>query len=273
IWVLDLDGATGEKSLRTLVEQHGVITSQFTVKTGTGWHLYFLWPPTVEIRNSASKIGEGLDVRGDGGYVLAPGSVHPSGAIYTSSQNANVPEAPDWLLQLAASPARKGRLTADSNHGRGPGQRHERLIHIIGRMLKDGMGQAAILAGVLAENETFNPPKPEEDVRNLIADVMDRYAKPERKELTTSRRAEIVHLSEVRARDVAWLWRPYLPNGMLAMLSGDPGAGKTFLAMAIAASLTTGHVPYSQEICTPVDVLYLSVENDPACVVRPRFDA
>jgi hypothetical protein len=86
------------------------------------------------------------------------------------------------------------------------------------------------------------------------------------------RRPEILNLSQVEAKAVPWLWRPYLAMGMLGMLSGDPGAGKTFIALAIAAALTTGRLPYSGEPCLPVDVLYLSVENSPHHVVRPRFD-
>ena len=70
-----------------------------------------------------------------------------------------------------------------------------------------------------------------------------------------------------------WLWKPYLANGMLGMLSGDPGAGKTYIVLAIAAAVTTGHVPCTGEHREPADVLYLSVENSPEHVVRPRFDS
>ena len=88
-----------------------------------------------------------------------------------------------------------------------------------------------------------------------------------------STRAELLTLATVEAKPVHWLWELYLPIGMLAMLSGDPGVGKTFLALAIAAATTVGRVPYTGEPCTPGVVLYLSVENSPEHVLRPRFDA
>ena len=88
-----------------------------------------------------------------------------------------------------------------------------------------------------------------------------------------SRRPEILTLSRVGAREVDWLWSPYLANLMLAMLSGDPGAGKTYIALAIGAAVTIGREPYTNESRNPADVLYLSVENSPAHVLRPRFDA
>jgi hypothetical protein len=87
-----------------------------------------------------------------------------------------------------------------------------------------------------------------------------------------SRQPEIINLSEVEAREVDWLWRPYLPYRLLAMLSGDPGAGKTYIAMAICAAVTIGEEPQTREPAEPADVLYLSTENSPEYVLRPRFD-
>jgi len=86
------------------------------------------------------------------------------------------------------------------------------------------------------------------------------------------RQPEIINLSQVEAREVDWLWRPYLPNRMLAMLSGDPGAGKTYIAMAISAAVTLGKEPQTHKPGEPADVLCLSMENSPEYVLRPRFD-
>ena len=85
-------------------------------------------------------------------------------------------------------------------------------------------------------------------------------------------RPELISLASVAPRTVDWLWKPYIPAGMLCMISGDPGAGKTFIALSVSAAFTTGHTPDGQP-CEPIDVIYLSVENAPAEVVRPRFDS
>ena len=86
-------------------------------------------------------------------------------------------------------------------------------------------------------------------------------------------RPELIRLSTVQSKAVPWLWQPYLPFGMLSILSGDPGAGKSFVAMAIAASLTHGQTPRTFDPVMPINVLYLSVENSAEYVLRPRFDA
>src|SRR5262249_1864279 len=73
--------------------------------TARGRHLWF--ECTAPITCSAGRVGSGIDVRGDGGYIIAPPSIHPSGAVYTwSDDSAHHPAiAPDWLVQLTRKPA------------------------------------------------------------------------------------------------------------------------------------------------------------------------
>jgi len=93
--------------LLRLVKEHGNLPKTVTVETGKGYHRYFRGDGR-KIRNSAGKIGEGLDVRGDKGYVVGPGSVHPSGKVYRFKEGRaldqiDVAEAPLWLLDLVSS--------------------------------------------------------------------------------------------------------------------------------------------------------------------------
>ena len=93
--VVDADGAEGLKSL--LAER---LISSVTVKTPHGKHLYY--KRTREIRNSVKKLAPGLDIRGDGGYVVSPHSTHPSGLMYRWERF--VPDLiPDFPTQLLAA--------------------------------------------------------------------------------------------------------------------------------------------------------------------------
>ena len=78
---MDVDGLDAEVELRRLEAKHGNLPATVEVITTRGRHLYFQTPET-SVRNSAGKVAPGIDVRGDGGYVLAPPSIHPSGRRY-----------------------------------------------------------------------------------------------------------------------------------------------------------------------------------------------
>lgn len=92
IFVVDVDvgnGKRGEQSLAELEQKVGQLPTDAVVRTGSGGlHYYFELPPEP-IRNSASRLGENIDVRGNGGYVIAPPSKHISGNAYIW-ENINV---------------------------------------------------------------------------------------------------------------------------------------------------------------------------------------
>src|SRR5262245_48846060 len=82
VFIVDVDGDGAEAALRALEIVNGTLPASVEVITNQGRHIYFKMPPDTQIRNSASKIAPGVDVRATGGYVLAPPSVHPSGKRY-----------------------------------------------------------------------------------------------------------------------------------------------------------------------------------------------
>lgn len=128
LFVLDIDGADGEATLRGLEERHSTLPRTAATKTGKGLHFYFRYPLQLdgEIRNLSKKAVDGtplpgIDVRGNGGYVVAPPSIHPSGAEYVwhlSPWDTEVAEAPAWLLELVTvKPQAASLLNASLSNG------------------------------------------------------------------------------------------------------------------------------------------------------------
>lgn len=79
--VVDLDGAEGLATLASWETEHGPLPLTPQVRTGGGGlHLYFQCKETIH--NSVRRLGEGVDIRGEGGFVVGPGSAHISGQSY-----------------------------------------------------------------------------------------------------------------------------------------------------------------------------------------------
>jgi hypothetical protein len=95
--VIDIDGDTGSESFDALLDRFGIEDwpNTYSVQTqGGGFHLYFA---ATGYRNSASKLGEKIDIRGDGGYVVGAGSV-VNGKPYTEVNPSPVAPLPTWLV-------------------------------------------------------------------------------------------------------------------------------------------------------------------------------
>lgn len=112
--VIDIDAKDGAPGWQSWCDLLGVhvpagpepVTWEVDTPTG-GAHFYYL-APAVPIRNSAGKLGAGIDVRGAGGYVVAPPSVVPAGR-YTMARTMTPRPLPDWLhaLLVPTRPARQ----------------------------------------------------------------------------------------------------------------------------------------------------------------------
>ena len=101
IVVLDVDGPAGREALRRLVERNGPFGAAWTRTGSGGWHAY-LAHPGVKVSNSAGRLGPHVDVRGDGGYIVAPPSLHISGGRYRwqVAFPEVLPPLPSWIVQL-----------------------------------------------------------------------------------------------------------------------------------------------------------------------------
>lgn len=178
--VLDVDPRRwGDEALRELEHQHGKIPETVEVLTGGGGrHIFFTHPgPAAVIRNAAGLAGlPGLDLRGDGGYVVAPPSLHASGRTYeweASSHPDQVPIAPmpGWLLALV-QPRATTVGPPPLQDAIGDGNRNSTLASLAGVMRHRGMTVEAIRAALLAENvRRCVPPLPPAEVERIATSI------------------------------------------------------------------------------------------------------
>jgi Bifunctional DNA primase/polymerase, N-terminal len=106
LWVFDIDidpkdATDGHVALAALVTRHGPLPLTLTSQTPRGGVQHFFKWNGARIRNSVGKIGNGLDVRGDGGYVILPPSMRSDGVAYRWLNELSPVDAPAWLVEEA----------------------------------------------------------------------------------------------------------------------------------------------------------------------------
>jgi hypothetical protein len=173
ILAIDVDPRHGgDETLRELVEGHGELPDTRVAATGGGgFHSLFIYPIGSNIRNSAGKLGRGIDVRGEGGYIIAPPSVHDSGKVYEWLKALTLAPLPEWLFKRLteekpvpeASHAGEARSEAQSSAAMEgliiEGQRNETLFRRVAAPLAGrGAGYAEIESAVIEANERHCSP-------------------------------------------------------------------------------------------------------------------
>jgi len=183
--VIDLDaGKGGRETWAELCQLHDLKADTITALTGGGGlHLLFQKPDGVAIKSVAGVLGEGVDVKADGGYIVAPPSVHPNGNAYIWEVSAHPDEhalapLPEVLLQLLKPKERQAAPELPAKIGRGT--RNALLTSLAGTMRRRGATEDAILAALLIENnQKCDPPLPKREIEQIARSVA-RYTPGER---------------------------------------------------------------------------------------------
>jgi putative DNA primase/helicase len=188
VMVLDVDPAHGGlASIAALEERHGELSPTWCVETGgDGLHLWFRSDNT-QLRNSAGRVGQGLDVRANGGYAIVPPSRNRSGNHYRWANAwhptlVDLAAAPEWLVALAQNNPAPKMIPPEAspignkvggNHSQAlpdevvEGARNSTLTSVAGAMRRKGCGESTILAALLVENSArCQPPL---SVREVVA--------------------------------------------------------------------------------------------------------
>jgi hypothetical protein len=172
--VLDVDSYKGgADSLRALEQCYGPLPETVQQLTGGGGAHYLFAHPGSHIGNSTDKVGGGIDIRGDGGYIIAPPSLHKSGTRYSWEASSEPDETalasmPDWLLALCQETT--GRTAPSAAAPIPGGQRNDTLFRMGCSFRARGCTEAVILAALREMNRTqCSPPLAETEVEKIAA--------------------------------------------------------------------------------------------------------
>jgi Bifunctional DNA primase/polymerase, N-terminal/Primase C terminal 1 (PriCT-1) len=168
-FVPDVDPRNGgDRTLAVLEAKHGKLPETRIQDTGgDGFHLLFKYPDFKVKNDSKGVLGQGLDIKSNGGLIVAAPSPHVSGKRYRWRNNAPITEAPEWLLKLIREKERKISVNGSGEVGEiiPEGARHPQLLRWAGQMRYNGLSGDAILAALRIENDTrCNPPKDDSEL-------------------------------------------------------------------------------------------------------------
>lgn len=337
--VIDADrhneAADGVAAFTQLCAAHHIdLQSTLVVSTpNNGFHFYF--KTQTAFGNSEGSLPDGINVRGVGGYVIAPGARLSDGRPYRIVQGSwdtvaalpeplaallreKHPSAPSTRVQGVLSPPATNRersyavtaLEDDCGKVRAAmeGTRNHTLnvaAHSLGTMdgwicereTCDALLKAAIDCG-LSEAEArktiqsgyeAGKAKPRErltdwtdeelaELEPMIGSGIEackrKHAEPSQPKAKVTRALELQRGDEIAAQSVDWLWDGFLPKGMLTLLAGAGGTGKSTIAFNLAATISNGGLwPDGSRCNVAGNVLIWSGEDDPNIVIAPRLMA
>lgn len=202
IIVLDIDPRhEGDRTLAQLEVQHGPLPPTWRFLTGGGGEHVVFRHPGVPVGNSAGALGAGLDIRGDGGYIVAPPSDHISGRPYAISvdhqpEDVALADPPDWLLEKIAGKPKKNR--SSNGNAANPrridwrshvaamhaeGERNQAVARLTGHLLRNRIDPHVALDLIIAWNRRHCAPPLDEDevfatVRSIATREVERRGRP-----------------------------------------------------------------------------------------------
>jgi hypothetical protein len=249
-----------------------------SVETGKGYHYYFK-APDFHLGNRA-KFLPGIDLRGEGGYVVAPPSIHYSGHTYCWKNNPDeysLQGLPPFILSALSERIQKEATTAEGEKIM-QGGRDNALASLGGTLRKTGCGYETVYAALYARNqEACIPPLDEPDVERIAKSVC-RYATGDelnqelinegaaiwegmRKNNEQKNIFPLTLYSDLGVTKPQWIIKGFLEDKSLGLIFGSSGSGKSYLAIDLAACIVSGKPFCDHQIKKQGPVVYIAGEG------------
>lgn len=259
--VIDLDPDKGGNENGAKIYEQA--PTDLIVKTGRGgYHLYYRYPEDVDHIPNRVGLLPGVDVRADGGYVVAPPSAHSSGRLYEWIRRGEPGKLSPHLVGFLTSHTPAERDSEESNSkwlsdllaGVGEGQRNDACARLCGYLIGKDIPKDVVLAIVRQWNEKNHPPLPDHEVAATVESVYKtarRRGTAPRSQSQDSGTGQasaspfsVVNIREYMAHhgssQVSWLVQDWLPEATIGFVIAPPGSFKTWLTFDMAVSVATG---------------------------------
>lgn len=268
IIVIDIDkNHNGFETLEKLEQKLGKLPDTVTVLSGGGGkHLYFKYPNEANIKGKANILGSGIDTRTDGNYIVAPPSVHPSGAQYQWEKNKaiyerNLADIPvEWVKALVEASTNTTTIpsASSSNITTIPkGTREETIFKFACSIRNKFQNISDVLMICQGINKQYcNPPLSDKEVENAVNSAWNYKSKP----VIAPTIINLNDLSSMTFPEPNWIIQDFIPSG-LHILAGKPKVGKSWFIMNLLTCISTSGKFLNKYVCNTKRGLYLALED------------
>lgn len=252
--VLDIDTEAGKNE----AGRQGIPLTAHSCTPRGGEHHIYRWDTRLDgVATTKVSILEGMDIRGEGGYFVAPPSVGMGGHRYRWNDNQEglrigaLAPPPDWLVQLlleqgskkefdvslAASPA---NWFQEVYGGVGAGERHKAMIQLASYYMSRGLPEEDVYLIMEAWNERCSPPKTGAEFSYALEKFVEEYWKTGR--YKSNMKSGVTEFKVQGSKDfigekdlkIDWLIEGLIPSETLTLLHGYSGLGKSWLTLSLA---------------------------------------
>lgn len=291
--VIDVDtlqhgGENGSESLKNYEAINGPLNDTFTVQTPTGGnHIYYV--NSNECKNATGLL-PGVDIRGIGGYVVAPGSII-NGKEYKIVKDVPIAK-PNYAVETLLKKCKTPKVETDpfaelekgySNNLVQEGNRTSYLVGQVGQLC-DGTKSINTIENMIRvlNEQNLEVPLTEDELVKEVFPAIKRFKKHEEKAINKEllkdpKEVKLVSVDSIKKEFVKWLVPGYIPEGAITVIGGDGGLGKTTLWCNIASAISNGTNSILQEdndyIYPNGNVIYFSGEDDTARVLRDKLES
>lgn len=295
--VIDIDRKNEKDGLLEFQEWesvNGKLPATAIAKTpNNGFHIYFYVDRPY--KNSVSTVAEGIDIKTNGGYVVAPPSI-VDGKPYEWANNNDIGLANEnvyGFLNRSKESTLEQLENSEALHLNqviSEGTRNEAMFRLASYLQTKGIDPENILKLVWAENnKKCNPPLSDSEIKTLVKSAM-KYTNGDNSyvdsTVTNSNVSKInevnmiqtglITFGEIKEEEIDWLIPGWIARGQITNIGGDGGSGKTTCICNVVAAVSSGRMCFFEDESTyaprpPGKVLFFSAEDDVSKTLARRL--